>query len=511
MNELLEIAGQMDKEKLYDRYYRIVEKPKDYDKISKKKMIEAIFMYNKKWENITAYCTYREIKFLEKMLNGKIKENNFDKFDWEVETLLRKYIITIDDLFYPVIFSELEGSIKEAISKVDWKELKYTTSIVEVAVAFAKCSGTGLMSPLCNFVASLCNFKAEHVESIENMLICYPLFRYYVAVYDENHHILGDVHSFIFNDYYDFSDEIDEIRTETLQVNKINLDKERYITLFYNDFDIRKPKIKEFCEKLYEYPFIDISTRDAIKEIAALNLSRDELYDFFEKISDEDDFIELLNIVMDDYPAPVFNGLSLNEYKNFEKEKLDSIDLKKNLPDQENAHLNKKDCDLFYKIYFALLQFTNNIYNVKSKMKIYKQLGIVPEQLVPIVDKFWENKDELIDKFIKDNIYKFKKEELDIVKEFKKGIKGTFFIVTYEKEYTAFQNSEKTFMVKGLNCNIDKIVDKKNLPIPVETVILPFKKVLVFDGIIREYQIDMNLNYNEFLKEYNTDIKYYHM
>ena len=87
----------------------------------------------------------------------------------------------------------------------------------------------------------------------------------------------------------------------------------------------------------------------------------------------------------------------------------------------KSAALSKKDADLFYKTYFAILEYTNNYYHLNN-LKIYKQSNLNPYLLVPIIEKFYNNKELIITNFLKENPYKFKKEELEIVNNYKKTI-----------------------------------------------------------------------------------------
>ena len=63
------------KEFVFDLYSRIYPDFKNYDKITKKKMIEKIREFYSNYNNIIDICTYREIKFLKMVANG---ENDFD-------------------------------------------------------------------------------------------------------------------------------------------------------------------------------------------------------------------------------------------------------------------------------------------------------------------------------------------------------------------------------------------------------------------------------------------------
>lgn len=99
-----------------------------------------------------------------------------------------------------------------------------------------------------------------------------------------------------------------------------------------------------------------------------------------------------------------------------------------------------------------------------------------------------------------------------MITDFKDGIRDIFFIVKFEREYTAFYNNDKFYMVKGLNDNIDNIINYKELPYIVKTTIFPFKKYLVYDGIFQKLEISFGLNMeNQLNKEYLESIKYYHL
>lgn len=80
---------------------------------------------------------------------------------------------------------------------------------------------------------------------------------------------------------------------------------------------------------------------------------------------------------------------------------------------QKDACLSSKDADLFYELYFAVLDFVNKKYSINKKLKIYRGKGLEPNELSVIVDKFWSEKDSIIDEFCNKNLYKFNEEELE--------------------------------------------------------------------------------------------------
>lgn len=182
-----------------------------------------------------------------------------------------------------------------------------------------------------------------------------------------------------------------------------------------------------------------------------------------------------------------------------------------NYQEQQNACLDRKDAKLFYKIYFALLEYTNQKYNI-NKIKIYKKTNLNPHDLIDIINKYWDNKVEITNEFCQINPFKFNDEELKITKDFQKGMRDAFIISKFDLEYTEFVNDDKIYMIKGVNDNIDRVVSYKSLPYICITSIIPFKNVLVYDGILSKIAIKFNGNLEEILKnETNNMMKYYHL
>lgn len=111
-------------------------------------------------------------------------------------------------------------------------------------------------------------------------------------------------------------------------------------------------------------------------------------------------------------PSAVLNGFSVNQAEKIEKEeKQIQLNKTKKYIKQKNAHLSEKDVALFYKKYA-----------IKKKLKINNSINIDPCKLRNIIDKFWKKKDPIVLEFCRANPYKFNKEELKLVSEFKKDL-----------------------------------------------------------------------------------------
>lgn len=517
------------KEYVYEQYTRIVRGFKDYEKISKTKMLDAIYKVYDNPENIIDICTTRELKYLKMVLENKLTLEDLlknpgkleikyldDKYDWERKTLCQKFLLEYDHYKESHIPEEMIDKVKQALKKVNWTEKKKIDELNELLVSYCKMQGSALLDTVCQFASGVTNIDSE---VIWNYMLNNKLFNYYVFIEGKNIDGLGEnIPLAVYQDYCGIEDELEEQRKKQGIAGSCKFDLKRYKTLFYHDFDIHNPKIKKFLNELEKLPFFWQSAIKIIKDYAMLNIDRASLKESIQSVpalehTNLTNFFKTLDEAMDEMPSGALNGLTPNEAKEI---KVKEINLKMNKTKkyvkQQNACLSKKEAKLFYKIYFGLLEFTNKKYKINSHIKIYNHNGINPYEIRDIVDKYWENKEKITKEFCLDNPYKFNQEELSIANEFKKGIRSIFIISKYELEYTAFMERDRIYMVKGINDNIDNIIPYNELPHIVMTSVIPFKKVLVYDGMLLELSIKMGNEFDELIdKEYDSMIKYYHL
>ena len=505
------------KEYVHEQYSRIVEHFKNYDKITKKKMLESVYKVYNDFNNIIDICTTRELKFLKMLFNknSSLKELLSDKYEWERKMLANKFLIQYDydQVFIP---DEIFDKVKVALENVDWGVAKKSDDLNEILVSYCKMQASALLDNVCSF--------ASYVTGINESLIWKhmlynKLFNYYVLIHTENFESIGDnIPIALYQDYYYIQEELDEERKKQGLSESLPIDLRMYKTLFYNDFDINNKKIKKLLVEIKKLPFFWFLALDTIREFAVLNVDRTPLKKSIENVPalknyDLTDFFKVLDEAMDEMPSGALNGFTPNQAKQLkiESEKR-KYEKEVKYIKQQGACLSKQDAKLFYKIYFGLLEFTNNKYKINPKLKIYNKLGLNPYGLKDIVEKFWENRDAIVLEFCMVNPYKFDKEELSITSEFRKGFRDLVIIAKYEREYTAVINKDKTYMIKGLNDNIDNIINYQKLPQPVMTSIVPFKNVLIYDGLLMQLGIEMGSNFEKIVDdEYSKSIKYYHL
>ncbi len=149
--------------------------------------------------------------------------------------------------------------------------------------------------------------------------------------------------------------------------------------------------------------------------------------------------------------------------------------------------LSKEDAQYFFKLWIPLLDFVNKEYALVPEIYgMASPEGQTAENITKISEKLWENPD-IIDKYIAENP-DFSAEDLDQLTMWRDhSIQDTFVIDRHVKDGSIFISFEtkNVFVVKGIVSSVRDML--KNLPMPqvVKATLIPFKDVIIHDGIVR--------------------------
>ena len=276
------------KEHVYEEYTRIVEDFKDYEKITKVKMLDAIYKVYDNPDNIVDICTTRELKYLKMVLDNKYTLDDLlkspgkydikylsEEYNWERETLCHKFLLDYDYYKESHIPEEIVDKVKIALKKVNWSEKKKIDDLNELLVSYCKMQGSALLNTVCQFASAITGINPE---IICNHMLNNKLFNYYVLVATRNIEGLGEnVPIAIHQDFYEIEEELEEQRKKQGLAGDKKIDLKIFKTLFYNDFDINNPKIKKFLDELEQLPFFWYSAIKLVREYSMLNIERDSL------------------------------------------------------------------------------------------------------------------------------------------------------------------------------------------------------------------------------------------
>ena len=477
----------LDKDQLFDNYSQIIENFKNYDDIDKNEMIKTVRdFYLSDYHHVIDICSLRELELLKDLQETKFSDEDILHNSYLLKELIDKFLIYPKKL---CVCKELKDVVKEALDNYDEEEVHARDKINELAVGIVMAFGFIIPDLVIEITSISLNIpKAD----IRRHMATNLYFRFYVmedSTYAPS--IDKEIPQLSYARFWEFKDDFEEAKENGPLINTIHSNFEDFVYMGrYGGLNINNPKVKA----LYDIIKDKIFTPHIIFSInmhVLMDDDREELIIYLIKqleIKDEKKFRKIFNEALDEIPSGVYNTLTRNEALKYLKNKEKSEVAYENFNEiQVNACIEPKDTKLFYKLYFALLEYTNNLYNVNPKVKkIYKQLGVNPEDIQDIIEKLWEDKDKIIDDFVKENPYNLNNTELKLVREFKKGIRKEFIIGKYEKKYALFMpmDDEKiVYIVKGLTSSIDEVVHGDNLPFIATTTLLPFKSYIIYDGV----------------------------
>jgi len=144
---------------------------------------------------------------------------------------------------------------------------------------------------------------------------------------------------------------------------------------------------------------------------------------------------------------------------------------------------------LFYDLFFKLIDYTNDRYQVVPGLpKASGAEDVNPAAIMPVRDKLWES-DEVINRVLSENPFCFAERELSLVASWRKRIFGDFLIYKHLKKYTVFMGNGGLYGVVGLASPIEDIFPSFALPRYARTALLPFEGKITYDSLLFTYNI----------------------
>lgn len=156
----------------------------------------------------------------------------------------------------------------------------------------------------------------------------------------------------------------------------------------------------------------------------------------------------------------------------------------------------------FYKLlfnvqYYVLLNSEDNK-EVKSK-EDYKVLSI--NKKMKYRDILWSN-DKWINEYVNINPDNLEKDDIEIIERWKNRIKDRFLIERILKKYSIFISSNsKVYGVIGITDEIADIFPPERIPLYVETILLPYKEKIIYDGLFSTYSISFGRGIRDMFRE----------
>ncbi len=166
------------------------------------------------------------------------------------------------------------------------------------------------------------------------------------------------------------------------------------------------------------------------------------------------------------------------------------------------------ELELFFRLHRTLMFFVNQRLQVlPDRINTPEEFAALsPEVRVKVREALNTNLD-LIESFVTENPAQLSEDELDIVRAWRYSVTGRFYIFRDLKKYTVFLSTTSPVIAYGVLALSQPFEDMTGptLPVLVQTVLLPFKNTIVYDGLMSSFNISfgsgIRRNLNEDFKE----------
>src|SRR6516225_8478708 len=175
--------------------------------------------------------------------------------------------------------------------------------------------------------------------------------------------------------------------------------------------------------------------------------------------------------------------------------------------------LTPQDVELFFKLHRALMFFVNQRLQVLpddvASPDAFSSLS--PQVRLKVRNAFLGHA-ELIQQFVEENPAHLTSDELDIVRSWRQLVHGKFYVFRELKKYTVFLSTTSPAIAYGvlaLSQPFEELI-VPYLPILTQTVLLPFKGMIVYDGLMSSYNISFGPGIRRSLNESFKEAKARH-
>lgn len=158
--------------------------------------------------------------------------------------------------------------------------------------------------------------------------------------------------------------------------------------------------------------------------------------------------------------------------------------------------LGIEDGKLYYKLWLPLLDYVNKKYNVNINLPLMAGAkGLNPNEVKEVADKLWEDV-SVIDEYLAEYGKDMPKEHKEIVESWKRRVKGKFILERHLKKGSIFvsMDDERVYQVNGITSSWEEMFWNRKPPIMMEAVFMPFKDVIITDGLVIPYNIIIGSN-----------------
>lgn len=157
--------------------------------------------------------------------------------------------------------------------------------------------------------------------------------------------------------------------------------------------------------------------------------------------------------------------------------------------------LSEKDGKLFYELWLPLLDYVNEKCKVNKRLKnLTNAKSLNPKEVKEIANVLWENV-TLIDRYLEERGENLPEDHKSIIAGWKRRVQGSFIMERHLKKGTIFiSEDEKVYQVSGIISGWEEMFFGAPLPLFMEATFIPFRDVIISDGLVIPYNITIGTN-----------------
>jgi len=161
--------------------------------------------------------------------------------------------------------------------------------------------------------------------------------------------------------------------------------------------------------------------------------------------------------------------------------------------------LEQSDAELFYKLWFPLLNFVNSKYHVCPQIKsIDQRQGVDVQVAKAVADYLWTHS-EVIDDYL--TSAGLPEEYAQIVAGWKRCKPDRYILERHLKKGSVFIASKDgtVYIVKGLISTWEEMLGE--CPVLLDAVLIPFRDSIISDGLVMPYRVRFGRGATDSFKE----------
>ena len=149
--------------------------------------------------------------------------------------------------------------------------------------------------------------------------------------------------------------------------------------------------------------------------------------------------------------------------------------------------LDDEQNGLFFDVMDSLLYYVNDRFRVVESFTLDYTSPLDDVKSSLVAQALWGNV-AIIDDFVSENPYRLPRRCLDIALSWKSALPGLFTLVRYQSGRALLMNEAGVFSVCGVTYELEHEIGPA--PAYVETVLLPFEGLVIYDGFLQAYDIE---------------------